>query len=118
VTDYNATSAKTAESISAINQQTPKITVDAELTPDFEYFLRPGDRVSLFIDSPMLTGVNGNLVRIETIRYQFQDGIFRRFLLLDFTSPLARDGNTQLMEQIARIDERVDRLDKNYFNNT
>lgn len=116
-TDYNATSAQTAQAISAINQTFPKIDVVATLVPTEKTYLRPGDRISLVISTPMLEGVDGNLVRIDAISYQYSDGTLERSLVLNFVTPQKRVGSTGLLQSINRIDQQLDGLNKNYFNN-
>lgn len=115
-TDYNANSEATAQAISAISQVFPKIDVTATITPDEKRFLKPGDRVSLFITIPMLQGVAGNLVRIDAVSYSYDDGELTRTLLLNFVSPQKRTGSTGLLQTINALDQQLDGLNKNYLN--
>ena len=116
-TDYKANSVKTAEVVSTINQVLPRIDIQVVLNPKSDIRIIPGDRVNLIISSPLLQGVSGNLVRVDALTYDYNDGIFERSALLNFMSPQKRVGSTGLLQKISLIDQQLDGLNKNYLTN-
>ena len=114
-TDYNANSLVTANAISEISQVSANIDLTVTLVPDFEGYIIPGDRVNLKIDSPQLADIDGNLVRVDRLSYDFKDGYLERTLLLNFVSPQKRAGTTGFLQAVNDIKQRLDGLDKSYL---
>lgn len=116
ISDYKANSPATALAVANISQTLPRADVEVTPSPDFITHLNAGDRVNVVIDSPLLSGVNGNTVRIDSISYTTKDGYLERTLLLNFMSPQKRAGTTGLLQAMSNIQQKLDGLDKNYFN--
>ena len=117
ITDYKANSVQTAHVVSTISQVPPRIDIEVLINPKSGIRIIPGDRVNLIIDTPLLQGVSGNLVRVDAISYNFRDGIFERTALLNFVSPQKRVGTTGLLQKISQLDTQLDGLNKNYLTN-
>jgi len=116
-TDYKANSESTGRTLANINQTLPRIDMEVTLSPDFDIHLNAGDRVSVIIESPLITGINGNTVRIDAVSYTLRNSHLERVLKLNFMSPQKRPGTTGLLQAISGMQQKLDGLDKNYFNN-
>ncbi len=119
VTDYNANSPATAYALADINRTLPRQDLDVLLTPTAGLDLNCGDRVNVVIDSPLLAIAYGVIaVRIDAITMTYKDGYFEKRLFVNTMSPQKRTGTTGFLQAVNDIKERLDGLDKNYFNST
>lgn len=119
MTDYNATSQATALALADINRVFPRQDFDIVLSPTYEKIINCGDRVNIIIDAPVLK-IARNLitVRVDGVTYSTRDGILECRLFVNSMSPQKRTGTTGLLQAISGIKQRLDDLDKNYFNNS
>lgn len=119
VTDYKATSQATALALATINQTYPRQDLDVTLTPDFPDRLNCGDRVNVVIDSPLLQVPYGIIsARIDAVTYVAKDGYLERRVFVNTMSPQKRTGTTGFLQAMSDIQQKLDGLDKNYFNST
>jgi len=117
VSDYNANSPETALALSRINQNYPRQDFDVLLSPLFTRRLNCGDRVSIAIASPLLNVEDGTTsARIDAVSYNFKDGYLERRVLANVMSPQKRTGTTGFLEAMSKVQQGLDKLDKNYFN--
>lgn len=117
VTDYKVNSQKAAKNVGGINQSVFRQDATIEVSPDFEKHLRPGDRVSLTIDSPFLNGINENGVRVDAVNYDWKDGYFKREFVVNTLSPQKKVGNLGVLLELSNTQGSLDGLDKNYLSN-
>jgi len=115
--DYKANSPATGIALANISQTLPRIDIEVVPSPDFTTYLNCGDRVNLVIESPLVTGIVGNSVRVDSITYTSKDGYLERRILLNFMSPQKRAGTTGFLQAVSEIQQKLDGLDKNYLNN-
>ena len=117
MTDYNASSKETAIALADINRVFPGQDFDVTLSPTFDKKINCGDRVNVIISSPVLR-VDRNLisVRVDAVTYTLKDGYLECRLFINTMSPQKRSGTTGLLQAISDIKQRLDGLDKNYFN--
>lgn len=118
-TDYKVASELTAKAQATINQTYPRQDLDVTLTPTFTDRLNCGDRVNVVIDSPLLKVPYGTIsARIDAVYYSMKDGYLERRLFVNTMSPQKRTGTTGFLQAISDIQQKLDGLNKNYFNST
>jgi hypothetical protein len=126
ITDYNANSATTALILSKINQSFGRLDAEIQLAPTFTRRLNCGDRVEILIQSPLVKGLDANFqpvdlnaqVRIDAINYERRDGYWAVKMTVNFMSPQKRLGTTGFLQAMGNIQQALDALNKNYFNNS
>lgn len=116
-TDYKINSLISANESAIINKNYPEQTIQCTLSPLFDKHLRAGDRVGLEIISPILIVGSGG-VRVDSISYNYNDGFFDKQLVLNTMSPQKRSATTGIVDMIGDMQNKLDGLDKNYFNNS
>lgn len=125
ITDYNAISEATAIIIAKINQSYGQLDAQITLAPTFKRRLNCGDRVEILIQSPLVKMLDGNFqpvdlntgVRIDSINYDRRDGYWDVKMKIDFMSPQKRLGTTGFLQAMTNVQQALDSLNKNYFNN-
>lgn len=117
MTDYYANSVQTGSVVGQINQTFPRSDITVTLAPNFKEIVKAGDRVSVYINTPQLVSTERAGMRVDSVRYNRQDGYWDITLHLNAMSPQKRSGTSGLLETLSKVDQGLDSLDKNYFNN-
>ena len=117
INDYKVDSKDAAQTIGDINQNLPVQELSITLARDFKKYLRTGDRVSLEIEVPLLYFPGEISSRIDGITYVYREGGFERQLKVNVQNPKKRIESTAIIDQIEKVNERLDDLDKDYLEN-
>ena len=116
VSDYNIDSEDAAIQIGRLNQTPIRQDFTVTISPDIHLDLNCGDRVALFIDTPILKTNTEYQVRIDSISMERKEGYFTKKMLLNSMSPIKRIGTSDLLAKINSTGSKVSDIDISYLN--